>query len=51
MDAGQLMQGALKLIGVFGPFLFGFLVLAYAGELIGLIKKAIGVAGKDRNYD
>lgn len=50
MDAAQLMQGAFKMIGIFGPFLFGFLALAYAGELIELVKKALGVAGKDR-YD
>lgn len=41
MDAGQLWQGAFKLITMLSPFLLLLLSITYSNEAIGLIRNAV----------
>lgn len=50
MDAAFLMSETFTLIGALSPFVFAFVVIAYADELIDLIKRAAGVKHR-RRYD
>jgi hypothetical protein len=49
MDAAQLMQGGIKLIYMFSPFMFVFIAIAYADQIIDLIKQAL--LGRKGGYD
>lgn len=49
MDAAQLMQGGIRLIGMFSPFMLIYVSISYADQLIDLVKQA--VLGRKGRYD
>lgn len=50
MDAAQLMGYGMKLIMMFSPFLFIYLAITYANEIIELIRNAI-FGGRRKDWD
>lgn len=50
MDAGDLMQGALMLIGAASPFVFTYFVIHFSGDIIELIRKAAAVGRNKRGW-